>query len=246
MIVAAHVKEKCMASSWEKVKVATSEMPLYVSVPERGGPVPGIVVVHGQSGLENFIKETTHMLALQGYAAVAPNLYHRDGPDCKDDNPTRKARLRDTGIIQDINAAIGFLKNHPRVGGGRLGIVGFCMGGRIVYLMSAANRDLKAGVMFYGSGTMVPFGEGPSPFDRTREIGCPIQGHFGAKDQNPSPEDMSKLDAELNRFDKPHEFHTYAGAAHAFANTGSANYRPHAAALAWPKATEFFSRHLLG
>lgn len=212
-----------MASAWEKVSVDNSEMPLYVSLPERGGPVPGIVVVHGQSGLEDFIKDTTHMLALQSYAAVAPNLYHRDGPDCKDDNPTRKARLRDDGIIKDINAAIGSLKNHSRVDGKRLGIVGFCMGGRIVYLMSAASRALKAGVMFYGSGIMVPFVEGPPPFQRTREIGCPIQGHFGAEDKNPSPEDMRKLDAELNRFDKPHEFHVYAGAAHAFANTGSAN-----------------------
>ena len=234
-----------MASSWEKVPVDNSSMPLYVSVPESDGPVPGIVVVHGQSGLENFIRDTTHMLALQGYVAVAPNLYHRDPPDCKDDNPTRKSRLRDTGIINDINAAIGFLKNHNRVEGSRLGIVGFCMGGRIVYLMSAASKDLKASVMFYGGGTMVPFGEGPSPFDRTRKISCPIQGHFGADDKNPSPEDMRKLDAELSRCNKPHEFHSYAGAAHAFANTGSANYRPHAAALAWPKATEFFSRHLV-
>ena len=176
-----------MPSSWEKAQVDNNDMPLYVSVPASGGPVPGIVVVHGQSGLESFIKDTTHMLALQGYVAVAPNLYHRDGPDCKDDNPTRKARLRDTTIINDINAAIGFLKNHRQVDGGRLGIVGFCMGGRLVYLMSAANKALKAGVMFYGSGTMVPFGDGPSPFDRTREIGCPIQGHFGADDQNPSP-----------------------------------------------------------
>lgn len=234
-----------MPSSWENLKVDDSNMPLYASLPESGGPVPGIVVVHGQSGLEDFIKSTTHMLALQGYAAVAPNLYHRDGADCKDDNPTRKARLRDAGIISDVQAAFGFLKNHPRVNGGRLGIVGFCMGGRIVYLMSAASKDLRAGVMFYGSGTMVPFGEGPTPFDRTREIGCPIQGHFGADDKNPSPEDMHKLDGELDKFGKAHEFHTYAGAAHAFCNTGSANYRPHAAALSWPKAMEFFSRHLV-
>ena len=234
-----------MASSWDSVKVEGNSMPLYVSQPESGGPVPGIVVVHGQSGLENFIKDTTHMLALQGYVAVAPNLYHRDGAECKDDNPTRKARLRDPGIISDVHGAIGFLKNHPRVNSGKLGIVGFCMGGRIVYLMSAASKDLSAGVMFYGGGTMVPFGEGPSPFDRTREINCPIQGHFGANDQNPSPDDMRKLDAELNVHGKVHEFHTYAGAAHAFFNTGSANYRPHAAALSWPKATEFFSRHLV-
>jgi carboxymethylenebutenolidase len=235
-----------MPSSWQSAKVDDSSMPLYVSVPERGGPVPGIVVVHGQSGLENFIKDTTHMLALQGYTAAAPNLYHRDGPDCKDDNPTRKARLRDGMIIKDITSTLQFLKNHGQVDGGRLGIIGFCMGGRIVYLMAAASRDLKAGVMFYGGSTMVPFGEGPSPFDRTREISCPIQGHFGADDQNPSPEDMRKLDAELSRWGKAHEFHAYSGAAHAFANTGSTNYRPHAAALAWPKATEFFSRHLVG
>src|SRR4051812_30321514 len=177
-----------MSSSWEKVPVDGNDMPLYVSVPQNGGPVPGVVVVHGQSGLENFIKETTQMLALQGYAAVAPNLYHRDGPDCKDDNPTRKARLRDNTIIKDINAAVGFLKNHPQTDGGRLGIVGFCMGGRLVYLMAAASRDLKAGVMFYGSSTMTPFGEGPSPFERSAEINCPIQGHFGADDKNPSPE----------------------------------------------------------
>ena len=112
----------------------------------------------------------------------------------------RKARLRDPSIIRDIEGAIGFLKNHPQVDGGKLGIVGFCMGGRLVYLMSAASKDLKAGVMFYGGSTMEPYGEaGPTPFDRTREINCPIQGHFGADDQNPSPEDMRKLDAELTQ-----------------------------------------------
>ena len=124
--------------------------------------------------------------------SISPNLYHRDGPDCKDDNLTRKARLRDPSIIRDIEGAIGFLKNHPRVNGARLGIVGFCMGGRLVYLMSAASEDLKAGVMFYGSSTMEPYGTGPSPFDHTREINCPIQGHFGADDKNPSQDDMHK------------------------------------------------------
>ena len=131
-------------------------MPLYVSLPASERTVPGIVVVHGRSGLEDFIKDTTKMFAQLGYAAVAPSLYHRDGPDCKDDNEVRKARLRDPSIIRDIEGAIGFLKNHKQVDGGKLGIVGFCMGGRLVYLMSAASKDLKAGVMFYGSSTMEP------------------------------------------------------------------------------------------
>ena len=234
-----------MASSWQQTTVDNSEMPLYLSLPESGAPVPGIVVVHGRSGLEDFIKDTTHMLALQGYAAVAPNLYHRDGPDCKDDNTVRKARLRDPSIIRDIEGAIGFLKNHGRVNASRIGIVGFCMGGRLVYLMAAASKELSAGVMFYGSSTMEPFGEGPSPYDRTNEISCPIQGHIGADDENPSPADMKKLDEALTKFGKTHEFHSYAGAAHAFTNSGSRNYRPHAAALSWPKAMEFFARHLV-
>src|SRR5574341_602399 len=234
-----------MASGWESVKVDDSNMPMYVSLPATDRMVPGVVVVHGRSGLEDFIKDTTRMFAQLGYAAVAPSLYHRDGPDCKDDNAARKARLRDPSIIRDIEGAIAFLKNHRQIGGGKLGIVGFCMGGRLVYLMAAASKDLRAGVMFYGGGTMVPFGDVPSPFARTREINCPIQGHFGADDKDPSPEDMRKLDAELTKFRKAHEFHTYTGAAHAFVNSGSSNYRPHAAALSWPKAMEFFSRHLV-
>lgn len=233
-----------MASSWDSIQVDRSTMPLYLSLPETDRQVPGVVVVHGRSGLEDFVKDTTRMFAQLGYAAVAPNLYHRDGPECQDDNSARKARLRDPSIIRDIDGAIGFLKNHQQIAGGKVGIVGFCMGGRIVYLMAAASKELHAGVMFYGGSTMEPFGEGPSPFERTREISCPIQGHFGAEDQNPSPEDMRRLDAELTNYGKIHEFHSYAGAAHAFVNTGSSNYRPRAAAVSWPKAFEFFGRHL--
>ena len=234
-----------MASAWESVGIDDSDMRLYLSLPESGGPVPGIVVIHGQSGLEEFIQETTRMLAHQGYAAVAPDLFHRDGPNCKDDGPTRRARLRDATIIKDVNAAIRRLKNHKQVDGARLGIVGFCMGGRVVYLAAAASPDLKAGVMYYGGNTMTAMGDGPSPFERTREIHCPIQGHFGEDDGNPSPADMRKLDAELTRWGKVHEFHSYAGAAHAFANTGSASYRPDAAAASWPRTFDFFRRNSL-
>src|SRR5581483_6019576 len=113
----------------------------------------------------------------------------------------------------------GFLKSHSRVDAGKLGIVGFCMGGRLVYLMSAASKDLKAGVMFYGSGTMVPFGEGLTPFERTSDIHCPIQEHIGAEDKRSCAEVIRKLDAERTKFAKPHEFHQYVGSAHAFVYT---------------------------
>jgi carboxymethylenebutenolidase len=99
-------------------------------------------------------------------------------------------RLTDKTLIADVNATIEHLKSHPAVDSARIGIVGFCMGGRAVYLMSAVNADLKAGVMYYGSDPFNAWGDGPSPFERTAQIHCPIMGHFGDDDKNPSPADM--------------------------------------------------------
>lgn len=232
-----------MAGFWESVKVDDGDMRLYVALPERGGPFVGVIVIHGQSGVEDFL-ETTRMLARAGYAGVAPDLFRRDGPDCRDDGPTRRARLRDATVIKDVSAVARFLKSHKQVDGARLGIVGFCMGGRVVYLTAAANPDLKAAVMYYGGNIMVAWGDGPSPFERTAEVHCPVLGHFGEEDDNPSPEDMRKLDAELTRCGKNHEFYSYAGAGHAFANLGSPKYRARAAEASWPRTFDFFRRYL--
>ena len=232
-----------MAAAWENIKVDGSNMRAYVSAPDGSAKVPGIVVVQGQSGVDDFV-EFSNMVAGRGYVAVAPDMFHRDGPDCKDDGPTRRGRLRDATVIQDINAAVTYLKNHRQVDPGKIGIVGFCMGGRVVYLMSSVNRDIKAGVMYYGSDPFSAWGEGLSPFERSKDIHCPIMGHFGANDKNPSPDDMRKLDAELTRLGKAHEFFSYENAAHAFANFGSAGYREHAANASWPRTFDFFAKHL--
>jgi len=231
-----------MATSWENINVNGSKMRTYVSVPE-SKPAAAIIVVQGQTGVDDFV-QFSDMGARQGFVAAAPDLYHRDPPDCKDDAPTRRMRLRDGTVIQDINATVSFLKSHNAVDGSRIGIVGFCMGGRIVYLMCSVNRDIKVGVMYYGGDSFSAWGDGPSPFERTAQIHCPIMGHFGEDDLNPSPADMRKLDAELTRFDKPHEFHSYPNAAHAFANFGSGNYREHAANASWPRTFAFFAKHL--
>ena len=234
-----------MAASWENVKVDGSNMRTYVIAPDGSSKVPGIVVVQGQTGVDDFL-EFTRMVAGEGFVGAAPDLYHRDPPGCKDDAPTRRMRLTDQNVIADINATIGLLKSHPAVDSARIGIVGFCMGGRAVYLMSAVNADLRAGVMYYGGDPFHAWGDGPSPFDRTVQIHCPIMGHFGEDDKNPSPADMRKLDVEMTRLGKLHEFHSYANAAHAFANFGSANYREHAAKASWPRTFGFFSKHLKG
>lgn len=218
-------------------------MRTYVSAPDGLGRVPGIVVVQGQTGVDDFV-EFSQLVAREGLVAAAPDLYHRDPADCIDDAPTRRMRLTDATVIADVNATVDFLKSHSAVDPARIGIVGFCMGGRAVYLMSALNPDIKAGVMYYGGDTFSPWGDGPSPFERTAQIHCPIMGHFGEDDKNPSPADMGKLDAEMTRLGKPHEFHSYANAAHAFANFGSAGYRLHAANASWPRTFGFFAKHL--
>ena len=84
-------------------------------------------------------------------------------------------------------------------------------------------------------------------FERTADIGCPLLFHFGADDANPSPEDMQVLDRELARHGKPHEFHTYPGAGHAFMDfTSSARYREMADRLSWPRTLQFLARYLGG
>jgi len=198
-----------------------------------------------QGGVDEFIQQTTQRLAQAGYVAAAPDLYHRDGPDCRDDIVTRRSRLSDRRIINDIAATVNFLRRHNSIAAEQIGIVGFCMGGRLALLGAATNPAFKAAVAFYPGNTFRAWGRDlPSPFERMADIPCPIQGHFGADDANPSPEDMAKLDAELTRLNKPHEFHSYANAGHAFLDSTNNSYRRHADEASWPKTLEFLGRQL--
>ena len=232
-------------SRWQEIDSDDSKMRSHVSAPAGPGPFPGMVVIQHQGGVDAFIQQTTQRLAQAGFFAVAPDLYHRDGPDCKDDIVTRRSRLSDRRILNDIAAAVGFLQHHGAIGGDRLGIIGFCMGGRIAYLAAAANPAFKASVVFYPGNTFRAWGRDmPSPFERSTEIHCPLQGHFGADDTNPSPEDMARLDTELTKFNKPHEFYYYADAGHAFLDSTKDSYRRHADEASWPRTLEFLGRHL--
>jgi carboxymethylenebutenolidase len=232
-------------SNWQQVECDGSIMRLHVSAPAGTGPFPALVVAQHQGGVDEFIQSMTNRLATAGYVAAAPELYHRDGPDCRDDAKARSMRLRDRNVITDINAAVSFLQQHKAVAPGRVGIIGFCMGGRIVYLMAAANAELKAAVAYYGGNIFRAWGrDTPSPFERTSEIHCPLLGHFGADDKNPSPDDMQKLDAELTRLSKAHEFYSYENAGHAFMDHTKESYRRQAEEASWPRTLDFLTRHL--
>lgn len=234
-----------MTGRWDATTVDGSTMRLYVSTPDGPGPFPGLVVAQHAGGVDGFIQAMTDRFALAGYLSIAPDLYHRD-PNPEDEPLARMGRLRDANIVRDMNAAIDHLKGLTKVRAERLGIVGFCMGGRVAYLMAAHNPELRAAVVFYGGNIMVPWGEGPAPFDLTERIQCPLLGLFGDEDPNPSPADVAKLDAELTRLGKMHEFHSYAGAGHAFMHWERPSYRPQAAEDAWAKCLAWLERYLQG
>ncbi|HEX7228870.1 MAG TPA: dienelactone hydrolase family protein [Candidatus Binatia bacterium] len=236
-----------MVSNWQEIESDGSPMRVHVSIPDGAGPFPALIVMQHQGGVDGFIQGMTRRLAGAGYLAAAPDLYHRDGPDCKDDLVTRRSRLSDRRIINDLNAAVGCLQSHSAADNKRIGIIGFCMGGRIVYLAAAAIPAFKAAVAYYPGNTFRAWGRDlPSPFERTAEIHCPLQGHFGADDANPSPQDVGKLEAELAKFNKPHEFYSYANAGHAFMDSTKESYRRHADEASWPRTVEFLRRHLGG
>ena len=234
-----------MASTTERIGVEGGEMELYVSLPEGGSaPFPGVVVVQHAGGVDEFIRTMCDRLAEAGYGAAAPALYHRLG---EGEERTPRA-LKDAEMIADVGPTADFLQANARIDGEALAVIGFCMGGRVAYLMAAAVPAFRAAVAYYGGNTAVALGgEGvASPFGRTAEIRCPLMFHFGAEDGNPSPEDREKLHAELERHGKEHEFHSYAEAGHAFMDFTGARYAEAAAAASWPRTLDFLDRHLRG
>lgn len=232
---------------WDTIQVAGQPMRVYLDVPAGGGPAPGILVIMHGPGLDRFIEDRVEDLARQGYVAAAPDLYHRQPADGAD-MLTRIGRLRDPELIADADATVAHLRGLPDARVTDLAVLGFCMGGRITYLLAGARPDTwRAAGVFYGGNIMEPWGDGPAPFDRTREIACPVIGFFGNEDTNPSPADVDRIDAELTRHGKAHEFHRYDGAGHAFLNfTNAERHRPGPAKDAWAKMLSFLERHLKG
>jgi carboxymethylenebutenolidase len=235
-----------MSTRWEEVAVGDDLMSCYFALPESLKPVPGVIVCMHAPGVDPFIRSIVERLAEVGFAALAPDLYHGD-PAKEDDPLTRMGRLRDDQIIQDLQAAAHHLRSLREVQAEHTASIGFCMGGRIAYLHAAEDPRLKAAVVFYGGNIMVRWGHAKAPFERSAGIACPVLGLFGEEDTNPSPADVAKIDAELERLGKPHEFHSYPGAGHAFLNFARVEaYRPDAAADAWSKCVSWLQTNLSG
>ena len=242
-----------MPQSWVDIDVDGQTMEAYLAQPEGSGRHPAVVVIQEIWGVNSHIQFLTDRFPAQGYIGLAPAMFHREGRmtmglhEEMDPALARMGNCTDAGIVTDVEAAVNYLKAQPFVQSDRIGIVGFCFGGRVSYLAACNVSDLKATVVYYGGRIMGALGgDGASPFDQTSKITSPVLGLFGEEDQNPSPEDVAKIDAELTRLDKDHEFHTYPGCGHGFNCNARSSYRPESARDAWGKAMAWFDKYLKG
>lgn len=219
-------------------------MRVCLSSPSGGGEHPAMIVMCHGAGLDAFGEDVCDRLAEAGLVAAAPDVFHRQ-PDVAD-SAVKRANMIDRQIVDDINRTIALLISKGTIDRDRVGIIGHCMGGRMALLGACADRRMKACVDFYGGNCMVSWGgEEPAPFERIGSIRCPVLGLFGNSDENPSPEDVDKIDAEMNRCGIDHEFHRYDGAGHAFQNfLNKDSYRADISKDGWNKVLAFLGHQL--
>ncbi|MGE0751130.1 MAG: dienelactone hydrolase family protein [Variibacter sp.] len=230
-----------------KIKVADGEMPGYFAKPANASNPPVILVAMEIFGLHEYIKDVVRRLGKLGALAVAPDYYFRKGDltkvtDMKGLMPRVNAKP-DTELLSDLDATVAWAKAQ---GGDttRLGIIGFCRGGRSVWEYAAHSATLKAGVAFYGPVADKPTSAMPKNATMlASEMKAPVLGLYGEADTGISQESLKAFEAALKAAGKTAEFHVYPGAPHGFHADYRPSYRKEAAEDAWNRTQEWFKKY---
>ena len=230
-----------------KIKVADGDMPGYFARPNGVSNPPVVLVAMEVFGLHEYIKDVTRRLAKLGAFAVAPDYYFRKGDLTKVTEMPQLMPLvnskPDAELFSDLDATVAWAKQQ---GGdtGRLGIMGFCRGGRTVWEYAAHNPNLKAGVAFYGS-LVDPANPGwpKSPTQLAPEMKAPVLGLYGAEDTGITAPQIDAMKAALAAAGKTAEFKIYPGAPHGFHADYRASYRKEAAEDGWNQMQAWFKKY---
>lgn len=232
-----------------KVPVNDGEIPAYRALPETGGPFPVILVVQEIFGVHEHIKDICRRLAKLGYLAVAPELYARQGDVSKITNFQEifskvVSKVPDKQVMSDLDAAVAWAKATGKGDVAKLGITGFCWGGRIVWLYSAHNPNVKAGVAWYGRLVGEPDELHPKhPIDVISAIQSPILGLYGEADQGIPVASVEKMRAALKEAGKKAEIVLYPDTPHAFFADYRPSYRKDTAEDGWKRMLEWFKKN---
>ncbi len=238
----------------ETVRVRGTENEIidaYAARPLGGGPFPGVLVVHHMPGWDEWSREVVRKIAHHGYNAVSPDLHFRQGPGTPQEKSQRVREMGgqiDAVVLGDLAGGEAYLRNLP-TSNGKVGLIGFCSGGRVAYMASARMPTLECAVDCWGGNVTSPPAtlnehQPVAPIDMTAEIEVPLLGLFGNDDPNPDVAQVDHIEAALQEHGKNYEFHRYDGAGHAFFNWHNERYRPEQALDGWQKVFAFFEEHL--
>jgi len=235
--------------STRTVETPDGPMDLYDVTPE-AKPSGAVIVLQEAFGVNEHIRDVTRRFAAAGFRAVAPSMFHRAGGGTAPYDDFSKviplfAGMSDDGIVSDVDATVGYL-HHAGFDDGRIGIVGFCFGGRVTFLV-ATRRKLGAAVGFYGGGIVTKRMPLFQPLiGDVSKLATPWLGLFGDEDTGIPVADVEQLRATLDRDTKvPHEIVRYPGAEHGFHCDVRPAYNEAAAKDGWNRTLAWFRRHLV-
>ena len=208
----------------------------YLAIPANGSG-PGVIVIQEWWGLVDHIKDVCERFAGEGFVALAPDLYHGKTTKSPDEAGKLMMSMRIDEAEKDISGAIEYLQNHEATSGGKVGVVGFCMGGALALYTATKNANVGACVVFYGGH--------PNVKPDLPKLESPVLSISGDRDKSVTPEVVHKLEQQLKSLGKQVDVVIYPGADHAFFNdTRPTVYVPEAAADAWQRTIEFFRKFL--
>jgi len=235
-----------------KVPVADGEIPAYRAMPAKGGPFAVVLVVQEIFGVHEHIKDVCRRFAKEGYCAIAPELYARQGDvskltDYREIFAQVVSTVPDAQVMSDLDAAVAWAARSGIGDAARVGVTGFCWGGRITWLYAAHSPKLKAGVAWYGRLAGEPTQLQPKyPLDLAAELQAPVLGLYGGQDQGIPLADVEKMRAALAAAKEPSEIVVFPDAPHGFHADYRPSYRAAEAKDGWERCLAWFRRNGVG
>ncbi len=208
----------------------------YMSLPPSGSG-PGLLLIQEWWGLVQHIKNMAGRYSARGFLTLAPDLYHGETTTEPDHAMTLMRELQITEASKDLRGAVDYLRTHEANSTGKVGCVGYCMGGGMTLLL-ASLKAIDAAAPFYG---VLPGG-----LPDTSTVQCPIQGHFADAKNDAATEALPGLEESLKSVGVESEFFIYEGTHHAFCNDDRPDvYNEQACRKALERSVQFFQRHLV-